>query len=85
MRTEWMLRKDGATPGGKAGAAAEPGESLVMPAIIGLTSLTHRVSRNPTGGWRRPGQPERGGTAGATANVSERSFDQELAEKLPPG
>jgi hypothetical protein len=25
------------------------------------------------------------GTAGATANVSERSFDQELAEKLPPG
>src|SRR5207245_6234867 len=44
MRTEWMLRKDGATPGGKAGAAAEPGESLAMPAIIGLTSLTHCVS-----------------------------------------
>jgi hypothetical protein len=39
MRTEWMLRKDGATPGGRAGAAAEPGASLAMAGIIGYPRL----------------------------------------------
>jgi hypothetical protein len=33
MRTEWTLRKDAATPGGKPEAATEPGESLT---ILGL-------------------------------------------------
>src|SRR5258708_35346152 len=48
MRTEWMLRKDAATPGGKTGPAAEPVESLAMPPrIIGLGGSFNARFRDP--------------------------------------